>query len=130
MTAFVVTLQARLAYTLEFSGDDVYTTPNGPEERAKAYAERIAEEAVIMFDDDGGTWTSRDVEWSVVDIEAAHEPEQTQTYDTTLALVAFKSGSYYVSIAHPDDPDEPVLSEADIHGAEGHLFIMEKKPHA
>lgn len=130
MTTFTVTLQARLAYTLEFSGDDVYTTMDGPEKRAKAYAERIAEEAVIMFDDEGDHWTSRDVEWSVIDVEKVQEPEQTQTYDTTLALVAFKSGSYYVSIAHPDEPDEPVISEADIHGAEGHLFIMEKKPHA
>ena len=130
MTAFVVTLQARLAYEFEFSGFDVHSLPQAPDERAREYAERLAQGAVIMFDDGGGTWTSRDVEWSVVDIEAAHEPEQTQTYDTTLALVAFKSGSYYVSIAHPDEPDEPVISEADIHGAEGHLFIMEKKPHA
>ena len=128
MTTFTVTMQARLAYTLEFSGDDVYTTMDGPEKRAKAYAERIAEEAVIMFDDEGGTWTSRDVDWSVIDVEKVQEPEQTQTYDTTLALVAFKSGSYFVSIAHPDDPDAPVTSEAEIQGANGHLFILEAKP--
>lgn len=127
MTSFVVTLQARLAYTLEFSGDDVYTTMDGPEKRAKAYAERIAEEAVIMFDDEGDHWTSRDVDWSVINIEKVDEPEQTQTYDTTLALVAFKSGSYFVSIAHPDDPDDPVTSEADIQAANGHLFILQAK---
>ena len=125
MTSFVVTLQARLAYTLEFSGDDVYTTMDGPEKRAKAYAERIAEEAVIMFDDEGDHWTSRDVDWSVINIEKVDEPEETQTYDTTLALVAFKSGSYFVSVAHPDDPDDPVTSEADIQAANGHLFILQ-----
>ena len=129
MTTFTVTMQARLAYTLEFSGDDVYTTMDGPEKRAKAYAERIAEEAVIMFDDDSDDyWTSRDVDWSVIDVEKVEEPEQTQTYDKTLALVAFKSGSYYVSIAHPDKPDERVISEAEIQGANGHLFILEAKP--
>ena len=127
MTSFVVTLQARLAYTLEFSGDDVYTTMDGPEKRAKAYAERIAEEAVIMFDDEGDHWTSRDVDWSVINIEKVDEPEETQTYDTTLALVAFKSGSYFVSVAHPDDPDDPVTSEADIQAANGHLFILQAK---
>lgn len=127
MTSFVVTLQARLAYTLEFSGDDVYTTMDGPEKRAKAYAERIAEKAVIMFDDEGDHWTSRDVDWSVINVEKVDEPEQTQTYDTTLALVAFKSGSYFVSIAHPDDPDDPVTSEADIQAANGHLFILQAK---
>lgn len=127
MTSFVVTLQARLAYTLEFSGDDVYTTMDGPEKRAKAYAERIAEEAVIMFDDEGDHWTSRDVDWSVINVEKVDEPEQTQTYDTTLALVAFKSGSYYVSIAHPEAPDEPAISEADIQAANGHLFILEAR---
>lgn len=48
---------------------------------------------------------------------------EIQTYSALSAYKHFKQGRA-VFVAHPNDPDAPMLSASQINDAAGHLFII------
>ena len=131
MTYYSITLNARLAYSAPFSGDEVFATPDGAKQAATAFACHLMDTAIITFDDDGGGWSSRDVEWDAIIVEQEQETpsKQTRTRDPHLAISAIEGDKHYVTYARKNFPDEPAICADDVWEAhaEGHTFILEAK---